>query len=167
MNILPRSQKTDKWQYSHFAPDQNNTINHQCFVRAGDVNCSAWFRCFSAPFDIMRKETPAWRCIYKASQKQRLLLSPFSPSQCFGSSSMPKYQTYLYSGTAFAWKSLYNGQLSGLLFITNLTGEDQQFQSLLQGSLRACLPDFNGYVWSMVYGGWTAWLPLTLIESGG
>jgi len=66
---------------------------------------------------------------------------------------MPKHQTYPYTGISFAWKSLQSGQLSGLFFVTNLTGEDQQFQRLLQGSLRACLPDFNGYVWSMVYGG--------------
>lgn len=44
------------WLYSHFAPDQNNTINQQCFVRAGDVNCGAWFRCFSVAFDTMCKE---------------------------------------------------------------------------------------------------------------
>lgn len=94
---------------------------------------------------------PVWSCLYKAIQfiahgKHVLLTSPFFPSQCFDFRSMAKHQTYLYSGTAFAWKSLYSGQLSGLFSITNLTGEEQQFQRLLQGSLRASLPDFNGYV---------------------
>lgn len=44
------------WLYSHFAPDQNNIINQQCLVRAVDLNCGAWFRCFSADFDTVCKE---------------------------------------------------------------------------------------------------------------
>lgn len=121
------------------------------------MSCGAWFRCFSEAFDTMCTENACPKMHlqnqFVAHKKQAHLISPFFSSQCFDLSSIPKHHIYLYSGVAFAWESLYSEQLSGLFFITNLIGEEKQFQIFLQGSLRACLPDFNGYVWSMVYGG--------------
>lgn len=101
------------------------------------------------------RKMPVWRCQTVQSPWEAGTFHITSLDLC----SMPEHWTYLYSGIAFAWKSAYTRQVSGLFFITNLTGQEQQFQRLFQGSLRACLPDLQRGMWSMV---WAARLPLML-----